>query len=206
MRFLCRWHIAWSGVPSSRPIVVAIAIVVVGGTLLETGGVARTLISSSDAPVPIAARTGSGDVLVAVVTTSLDRTLTRAGGGASRLAALRATVVGEPARTVAGPPGAFGLDPAERVADRAGAAARESVSEPFGAVPEQPLLTDPDSPTQYQALAAQALASTSVAAGVTRSATRAARGPARSSAKAATKAQARRRSHRRRGPWKLSRS
>ncbi len=56
----------WCGVPSPRPIGMAIALVIVGGSLLETGAIARTPIESSDSPAPIAAVTGSGDVLVAM--------------------------------------------------------------------------------------------------------------------------------------------
>ena len=66
MRFLCRWHARRSRVPSQRPIGLAIAIVIVGGSLLETGAIARTPIESNDSPAPIAAVTGSGDALVAM--------------------------------------------------------------------------------------------------------------------------------------------
>lgn len=63
----CRWHIARIGVPQFRSAAVAIALVIVGSMLPLEGVVARTPIESSDAPAPIAAVTGSGDALVAMV-------------------------------------------------------------------------------------------------------------------------------------------
>ena len=45
---------------------MAIALVIVGGSLLEPGALSRPPIESSDFPAPIAAVTGSGDALVAM--------------------------------------------------------------------------------------------------------------------------------------------
>lgn len=49
------------GVPSLRPIAMAIAIALVGGTLLETGAIAHTSIASSRASVPQTAVVGMAD-------------------------------------------------------------------------------------------------------------------------------------------------
>ena len=61
-----RWHIARSGQPQFRSAAVAIALVIVGSMLLETGAVARTPIESTDSPAPIAALIGPGDAFVAM--------------------------------------------------------------------------------------------------------------------------------------------
>lgn len=83
VRVLCRWQIPGFGVPSFRPTAMAIALVVVGGTLLETGAIAHTPIQSSDPSAPIAALTGSQDALVAMAVPAMDLPLTASAAVAS---------------------------------------------------------------------------------------------------------------------------
>ena len=179
MRFLCRWPIAWPGVPSSGPIAVAIAIAIVGGTLLETGFVARTPIPSSDARAPIAAVTGSGDVLVAMAAMGRDLTNVPQGVGESGPVLLDAMVAAGPVLAAAGFPDVLPFDlalghPAE-------------LARPGALAPA----IDPDGPSQVQTLVASA--STTVRAAGPRAGTPRAKASARRGSPG-----------RRRGPWRVS--
>jgi len=101
VRFLFRWHIPWSRVPSLRPVGLAIAIVIVGGSLLETGAVARTPKDSADLPAPLAAMTGPGDTDVALAASDPGAPFAREGDAVASHGSPLAVATDAPAGSLA---------------------------------------------------------------------------------------------------------
>jgi len=108
---------------------MAIALVIVGGSLLETGGLALTPRESSDFPAPTAVVTGSGDALVAMAMTGRDASLAFTGGDASTPVSILARRA-DPADAAASVLRALDPDaPADLALAMAGGAAASGVSE-----------------------------------------------------------------------------